>query len=162
MNERREWKRLAGGAAAGLAGTVVIETLLQANRRWAPQAAPPLEQEPGAYLIGEAEEKLPSSVRHKIPQGLEASAGQMLGLAYGVFFGALYPLLAPRGRNTAAKGATLGSLVWALGYLGWLPALKLMKPVWRQRAPQALVPLLEHVAYGICTATVYDWLRRKL
>jgi hypothetical protein len=50
----------------------------------------------------------------------------------------------------------------AAGYLGWLPALGLMPPVWEQEAPQAVVPAAEHLVYGVVTVAAYNWLRARL
>jgi hypothetical protein len=59
-------------------------------------------------------------------------------------------------------GAVLGGVCWAVGYAGWLPALGLMPPVWRQRAPQVVAPAAEHFAYGMATVAAYNWLSGRL
>jgi hypothetical protein len=43
----------------------------------------------------------------------------------------------PRGGSALLDGALLDIASWAAGYLGWLPALGLMPPVWRQDPPAA-------------------------
>ncbi|HEX5443941.1 MAG TPA: hypothetical protein VFW87_08945 [Pirellulales bacterium] len=53
-------------------------------------------------------------------------------------------------------GLVLGMAAWTAGYLGWLPALGLMRPVWKQNLPQALAPVAEHAVYGVVTDAVYD------
>ena len=58
--------------------------------------------------------------------------------------------------------AVLGVACWAAGYMGWLPALGLIPPVWQQEAPQAVAPVAEHVAYGMATVAAYDWLRVRV
>jgi hypothetical protein len=59
-------------------------------------------------------------------------------------------------------GLILGASAWAAGYLGWLPAMGLMRPVWRQNAPQAFAPAAEHAVYGMVTVAAYDWLQENL
>jgi hypothetical protein len=59
-------------------------------------------------------------------------------------------------------GIILGRANWATGYLGWLPASGLMRPIWKQKAPQAIAPIAEHTLYGMVTVAVYDWLRERV
>lgn len=56
-------KRIALGAAGGLAGTFAIQVLLTANQRWLPRALPPMHQEPGAFMVEKGEEMLLDPVR---------------------------------------------------------------------------------------------------
>ena len=63
--------RTGFGAAAGLAGTLVIQGLLAASQKWVPQSLPPIKQDPGEFMIEKAEEHLPEKVREKIPEQLE-------------------------------------------------------------------------------------------
>jgi hypothetical protein len=57
------------------------------------------------------------------------------------------------------EGPALGVACWAVGYPGWLPTLRLMPPVLRKRAQQAVAPVAEHVDYGVATVVAYNWLR---
>src|SRR5690242_9890534 len=150
-------KRIALGAAGGFAGTFALQTLLSASQRWLPSAAPPLRQHPGEFMVAKAEAVLPEQVRDRIPEGAETVAAQALGVGYGLTFGALYAALRPRGGSPLLDGLMLGTAAWAAGYLGWLPALGLMRPVWKQKAPQALAPVAEHAVYGAVTVAAYDW-----
>lgn len=154
--------QLAAGAAGGLAGTLVIHGLMGAEKRWWLSRIPPLRDEPGHFMVAKAESLVPRTWRRQIPSRVEQGVGQSLGIGYGIAFGALYAALRPRGGKPMADGLLLGLLCWAAGYLGWLPALGLMPPVWRQKLPQAMAPAIDHVAYGIATVVVYRWLRRLL
>jgi hypothetical protein len=110
-------------------------------------------------MVERAEARLPGAVRERIPGAVETGASRALAVGYGLAFGALYAAARPRGGNPWLEGAALGVACWAVGYPGWLPALGLMPPVWRQRAPQAVAPAVEHVAYGVATVAAYNWLR---
>jgi hypothetical protein len=154
--------RIALGAAGGLAGTLAIQALMAVSRKALPGSSPPMRGNPGQYMVEQAEEILPESVRERIPDAAESAAAQVLGLGYGVTFGALYAALRPRGGDPLTDGAILGAVCWAAGYLGWLPALGLMPPVGQQTAEQVLVPAAEHVAYGVTTVAAYDWLREQV
>ena len=155
-------KRILLGAAGGFAGTLALQALLSASQKWLPSAAPPLRQHPGEFMVEKAEETLPEQVRDHIPDVAEKAAAQALGVGYGLTFGALYAVVRPRGGSPLLDGLVLGAAAWAAGYLGWLPALGLMRPVWKQDAPQALAPAAEHAVYGMVTVAAYDWLQENL
>jgi hypothetical protein len=121
-----------------------------------------MRQNPGELMVETGKEALPEPVRQRLPPVVETGAAQMLAVGYGVTFGALYALLRPTGGAAVVDGVGLGIATWATGYLGWLPATGLMPPVWRQSAPQAIVPVAEHALYGIATVAVYDWLRARV
>lgn len=65
MNDGNMTQRLGLGAAAGLAGSVFIQGLLAASQKWAPQALPPIKQDPGDFMVEKAEELLPEGLRRK-------------------------------------------------------------------------------------------------
>jgi hypothetical protein len=153
--------RVALGAAGGFAGTMVLQALMAAGQKWRPDTLPPLRQDPSEFLVERAEDHLPEAVRGRIPDAVETGAARALAVGYGLAFGALYAAFRPRGGNPLLEGAALGVACWAVGYAGWLPALGLMPPVWRQRAQQAVAPAAEHVAYGVATVVAYNWLRRR-
>jgi hypothetical protein len=155
-------ERLALGFVGGLAGTMAIQALLGATQKWAPAAMPPMRDEPGHFMVEQAERLLPTRARGQIPAAVESGAGKLLGMGYGLTFGTLYAAVRPRGGSPLADGLLLGLVCWAAGYLGWLPAVGLMPPVWRQKAPQALAPVADHLAYGVATVAAYNWLRGRL
>ncbi|HWA99045.1 MAG TPA: hypothetical protein VG713_11160 [Pirellulales bacterium] len=155
-------KRGALGALGGLAGTVAIQSLLKASQKWAPSAVPPMRDEPGHFMVHKAKQALPRSAQSSIPKPIEKGAEQLLGIGYGLTFGALCAAVRNRRRSVVVDGALLGTLTWAAGYLGWLPAAGLMPPLWRQRTTQVAAPIAEHVVYGVITVAVYDWLNDHL
>ncbi len=155
-------KRMALGAAGGLAGTLAIQALLKAQQKWLPDSVPPFRREPGEFMVENAEDALPESVRRSIPETVESGAAQMLGLGYGLAFGALYGALRPAGGSPLRDGLILGMVNWTMGYMGWLPALGLMPPVWRQKPAQVVTPAAEHVVYGMATVAAYDWLHERV
>src|SRR5215813_7357716 len=160
MTIRSDWrKRIILGAAGGFIGTLAIQALLTASQRWLPNTVPPLRQNPGEFMVKTGEEAPPDSMRRRIPQVVETGAAQTLAVGYGLTFGGLYALLRPKGGPPFVEGVILGIVNWAAGYLGWLPALGFMPPVWRQKTPQAIAPIAEHALYGIVTVAMYDWLR---
>ena len=154
--------RLGLGAAAGMAGTVLIYALRTGSQKWAPSTVPPMRREPGEFMVEKAEELLDYRTREKIPRTVETSAAKALSFGYGMTFGALYAALRPKGGSILLDGVLLGLLTWAAGYLGWLPATGLMRPVWKQSAPEAIAPVVRHAAFGAATVAAYDALAEKL
>lgn len=163
MNDRnRILTRTALGAAGGLIGTLALQGLMAAAQRVAPGAQPPIRQDPGQFMVEAAEYALPQGVRERIPRGVEKAAAGTLAIGYGVTFGALYGALRPAGGEPVRDGLALGVACWAAGYLGWLPAFRLMPPVWDQETPQAIVPAAEHLVYGVATVAAYNLLRQRV
>jgi hypothetical protein len=153
--------RLLAGAAAGLAGTFVLQGLLAGSGRWAPQTLPPIRRDPAEFMVEKAESALPASRRAQVPPKGKAAAEKGLPVGYGATFGMLYGLAAAE-QSPLLAGVLLGLAAWAVGYLGWLPATGLMPPVTRQEPAQVAGPIATHVGYGLATAAAYRWLSRRL
>jgi hypothetical protein len=153
--------RLVAGAAAGLAGTFVLQGLLAGSGRWAPATLPPIRRDPAEFMVEQAESALPAARRPALPPAGRAAAEKGLQLGYGMTFGVLYGLVAGAGSPVLA-GVALGLATWAVGYLGWLPAAGLMPPVTRQEPARVAGPIATHVGYGIATGAAYQWLSGRL
>ena len=102
------FKRMALGAAGGFAGTLAIQALMAASKKWLPAALPPMREDPGQFMVETAEEALPADVRSEIPDAAESVAAQTLAAGYGLTFGALYGTLRPEGGNPLTDGLLLG------------------------------------------------------
>ncbi|HET7320893.1 MAG TPA: hypothetical protein VFI96_00185 [Longimicrobiaceae bacterium] len=155
MKELSTGERILTGAAAGLAGTL----LMQQIRRLSQQLSvpePPMREEPGKYMVEHAESTLPGRAREKVPAAAERAAARSLALGYGTTFGLLYGSFRPTAGNWVTGGAALGLATWAAGYVGWLPALGLMPPLTEQEPAQVAVPVVEHVLFGLATAAAYE------
>jgi hypothetical protein len=146
--------RLATGAAAGLAATLVLQPLRSATASRFPSTKAPMRQEPGKFMVERVGDALPTWASTRIPESVEKVAARSLGLGYGLTFGAGYALVRRQPGNVLIDGAALGLVTWAVGYLGWLSAAKLMPPVTRQPARQVATPILQHVVFGIVAAAV--------
>lgn len=149
-------QRLALGAAAGLAGTLAIRLAEMASEKWAPATLDPIRREPGRFFVQQIESPLPFGVRTKIPDVVENIAAQGMGYAYGMSFGALYAATRPEGGCVLVEGISLGLACWALGYLGWLPAIGIMNPIWKHEPAEIAGPIVRHGIYGLATVAAYD------
>ena len=96
-----------------------------------------------------------------MPKSVEAVGAKLLGLGYGMTFGVLYAVARRKTQRTLLEGALLGIATWAVGYLGWLPRARLMRPIWKQKPLQVAVPVAEHALYGVATVAGYRWLKER-
>src|SRR5690349_4717637 len=101
-----------------------MQGIRKANEKWLPGTAPRLRKDPGMFMVKKVEDALPEEVREQVPESAEKVAAGSLALGYGATAAALYT--AVRSEPAAlVDGAALGLGIWAIGYLGWIPALKL-------------------------------------
>ena len=148
---RTELINAAEGALGGIAGTLFIQQAMKLNEKLPAWLQPPSpSQDPGDFMISQVER-----VAQPLPEPVHGALARSLHFAYGTTWPALLGVFARRlmvgrdAKRAIATGAALGAGVWALGYLGWLPATGLL-PLRRQKkiAP-SLVGLLGHAAYGV-------------
>lgn len=72
--------------------------------------------------------------------------------AYGCTMGAVYGVLPVRWRlPPLASGVGFGMLVWAAGYLGWLPALRMDASATREPLRRNGMTIASHVVWGALT-----------
>lgn len=160
-------KRVAMGALAGAAGTALLQGMMTGAERFAPDTLPPMKKDPGEFMVEKAKQTLPRRARRQIPEAVESGVASSLGFGYGATFGAVYAAMRARARPASAtqilaEGAALGTATWASGYLGWLPATGLMRPVWKQEPKQVVSGILTHVLFGIATVGLFGWLAKRL
>jgi uncharacterized membrane protein YagU involved in acid resistance len=114
-----------------------------------------MKADPAQFLIHAAERA--TGIAGAVPKSDEKSAALATHAGYGTLFGVLYGLSRGRskGRSALGDGVVLGTVAYAAGHLGWLAALGLSKPVWKQDFPEIAGELLRHVAYGVATTAAY-------
>jgi len=142
-------QRVALGAVAGAGATILLQGVRKASAKAIPEGKPPMRKDPGEFMAHIA---LPAGA----PDALHDAAAKSLQLGYGMTSGALYAAMRAQSASPLIEGVLLGLGVWAVGYLGWLPALDMMPPITEHTPKQITVPIVQHVLFGIATATVYD------
>ena len=75
--------RVAGGAAAGLAATAALHQIHSATQERLPEAAAPIRQDPGEFMVEQAESVVPEATREQVPEPVEKAAAMSLHLGYG-------------------------------------------------------------------------------
>jgi hypothetical protein len=156
----------AEGVIGGAIGTLLVKETMALGRRLPEKLKPPaVSRDPGDFLLSRFEalrgRPLPWNVHDRIASGL--------GWAYGIGWGGLLGLAVAGLRTktvprTLLAGAGMGAVVWAVGYVGWLPSTGLTPPIHRQGASHVAVSLASHVLYGVAAAVpiaVIDRARQK-
>lgn len=81
---------------------------------------------------------------------------------FGAAAGSLYgPVEARLRGDRTLIGVGYGLAVWALSYLGWIPALRILPPATQHSAQRNVMMILAHVAWGAALAATYGRLRRR-
>lgn len=145
--------RTAAGAVAGVAATFVLQAVRTKTQELAPETTPPMREEPGKFMVNQAEQVLPDQTRVQVSDTVEQTAATSLALGYGATAGAIYGMLQSDDGNPLLEGVLLGLGTWAVGYLGWLPATDLMPPVTEQSTEQVVMPIAQHILFGVATTT---------
>jgi hypothetical protein len=128
------------GAVAGFLATLPMTAAMAAGRRMLPRA-----------------ERYPLPPRLIVERVLAGRGGEdaqrflaaFMHYAYGGATGAAYPRLAALlGGEGPASGAAYGVLVWALSYLGWIPAAGILAPATRHPRRRVALMVAVHLVWG--------------
>lgn len=148
-------KYLKSGAVAGLAGTTAMTGAMFLMKK---AGMVPGELEP-KEIIENAEEAV--GVRSHLPQSTFEASWTTLHFGYGTASGVVYAF-AQRAfdrERPFLMGPLFGTLLWAVGYCGWLPMLGLYPPPARLPKRKVTANILAHAVYGTATAVVHRLLR---
>jgi|SRR5579884_2789905 len=153
---------VATGAASSIAGTLALHLTHEAAYKYAPSTLPPMYEEPGHFIVRKAASVLPETTRTRITNGQRDRAASALSFTYGAIWPALYLALRGRKASVLFDGAALGFAVWGIGYLGWLPKLRLSPPVSQQTPMQIVNNVAQHALYGALTVAAWRGIRAAL
>src|SRR5215211_7263074 len=95
MSQHDLIKRVALGVAAGTAATFLLQGVRTTEQKLLPETMPPIREDPGEFMVEQAEELLPEEAREQVPATAETVAAKSLALGYGMTAGALYGALRP-------------------------------------------------------------------
>jgi hypothetical protein len=146
----------AGGAIGGAVGTLfLMQTLKQASEMLPEEVKPAIVQsDAGEFIVSKLEQLSGLPLSRTMHVGLTGA----LHWAYGIGWGSLLGLATAKRHSVRSVpaafifGGSLGALVWAVGYSGWLPAAKLKPVVRGPGSGYVLASLLGHIAYGVVSA----------
>jgi uncharacterized membrane protein YagU involved in acid resistance len=139
------WIRLFIGAAAGLAATAPMTLLMLAICRSLPKteryALPPEE------IVDSLAEK--AHLHEWMTPGRRRAVTLLSHFGYGAAAGMLYSALTrPGAKQPAARGVLYGLAVWATSYLGWLPAMDVLKPATEHPPRRSAMMISSHLLWG--------------
>ena len=151
---------LLAGALAGFTATVPMTAVMLSLHRALPaRQRYPL---PPRRITVRAARK--AHVAHELDEHERTAATWLAHFGYGTATGAAYAaLVAPRvGGHPVLKGTGFGLAVWALSYLGLMPALGLHPPATREPAGRNGWMILAHVAWGSVLGALTEPLNRRV
>lgn len=144
---------------AGLVGTVAMTSVMKgrASRWFAPDRLP-REFVPKQIVERVEEAVAPGALTEAEEMRLTMPAHYGYGGTMGAVYGPVRHRLA--GLPAPVVGALFGLGVWALGYVGWLPAIGVREGTAAGSRRRMVAPLVAHLVYGAATALVYEALDR--
>lgn len=153
---------VARGLAAGVLGTLAMDTLLFSRYRRGGGDSTFADWEFSSGLDSWADAPAPAQVGKRLVEGLfarelpparAALVDNITHWAFGVFGAVQYGVIVGSLSNRRiGYGLPFGASVWAAGYVV-LPAAKLYKPIWEYDRETLAKDLSAHLVYGLATAT---------
>lgn len=148
-----EFSRLLSGAIAGFTATVPMSVVMKGAQLLLPKreryALPP------SIITSQAARKAgqpPSSDKEHGVRTLVMHFG--VGAGFGLLYG-LSTKVAGKRQSGPLRGIIFGLLVWAVSYLGIMPALNLYNSPDREPARRHAMMIVAHLIWGITTGQVY-------
>ena len=145
--------RILLGGLAGIVGTAAMTAAMWRLHRRLPDAQryplPPRE------IVARM---LPDRIEAALPERGRQDLTLAAHFGYGAAAGAVYALgSGPAGPVT---GASYGVVVWAASYLGWIPAVQILKPATRHPAERDALMIAVHLVWGATMALALGELER--
>jgi uncharacterized membrane protein YagU involved in acid resistance len=143
------------GAISGIVATVPMTVpIIVARRTGLIGTPPPVEI---SANVAARTDLLPERIGGGFPiSWIAAHFGY--GGACGTVYALVTPTLPPA---PAVKGLVFGGLVWAVSYLGYLPAMKLYPAPDDDAPPRTIVMIAAHAVFGLALGQVEHRLRSR-
>lgn len=152
--------RLLRGFAAGVCGTLGMAGASFTMRRFVQPTAP----------IGKTHYENVVEVAHArsqpdappLDRDLQIRLAEVAHLAFGGFWGVVWAMLRRDRRiRPMMHGAAFGTIVWALAFGAYMPALRLARGLWQMDLYELTRTWVSHVAFGVVTSLVLGSRRRR-
>lgn len=149
-------RAMVGGIVGGTVGAALMLPVFEGAKR-----VGLLREAPPVRVIDRAAAEA-TDTGQPLAAGDRQAAAVVSHVVYGAVAGALYGLAQEKlEMPAAAAGPVYGLLLWAVGYLGWMPAAGVLPEPWRQRRGDALVPVAAHLVFGLALGLVARVGRRE-
>jgi len=166
MRTRRQLTPLgaiASGMAAGLVGTVCMDTVRflrqrraggeQSFRKWEFAKVRTWQEAPDPGQV--AKRVIEGFTERELPDGLAWPISTMMHWSTGASWGAMYGVVAASARKpNPVYGVPFGTLAWLTAY-AVLPTAGLYKPIWKYDGKTLTEDLSAHLVYGVATSTAF-------
>jgi uncharacterized membrane protein YagU involved in acid resistance len=138
-------RKIVKGAAAGLIATAPMSACMLIGWTFLPRREKyPL---PPRLITEEIMQRIGIEARMSEDKLVSLTIASHFG--YGALFGAIYALFGARmPLSPSLKGILTGLAVWVGSYLGWLPAMGILRPATRHPWRRNLMMILAHVVWG--------------
>jgi uncharacterized membrane protein YagU involved in acid resistance len=155
---RPDWLvSLVAGMLAGCAATVPMTALMEVMRR----RRPPHERYRPTPIAITSRAAAKLGLRQHVPSHRWSAASLASHFTYGASMGALYAAVAQFIRlPPLLAGAVYGLIVWAGGYLGWVPALGLYRRSTQQPKTRRRLNIWSHLVWGVTLDVLWRGLGR--
>jgi len=142
------------GALGGVLGTLVVKRTIKIGSKLPEKLKPPeIRRDPAELVVSQIEAWRGQPLTKEAHRAIARSLPWVYGVTWGSVLGlAVARLRMKTTRRIILSGAGLGALVWAVGYVGWLPRAKVTEPVTRQGTGHVVNGILTHVIYGVAAA----------
>jgi uncharacterized membrane protein YagU involved in acid resistance len=139
------------GVVAGIAATVPMSVVMELMHRQLPRREryplPPRRIIDSVVIRAGLDEEVDEVTRREL--------ALLNHFAYGAAVGAAYGPIADRVPvHPAITGIGYGVGVWAVSYLGWVPALGILEPATEQPVRRNALMIAAHMVWGAATAYV--------
>lgn len=139
-------RRLLKGAAAGFVATAPMSlsmligwTLLPRREKY------PL---PPRLIAEELTERV--GLEDRVDENARLGLTVFSHFGYGALFGAVYAMFNNRiPMHSSLRGALAGLALWSGSYLGWLPAVGILRPATRHPWRRNLLMIIAHLVWGV-------------
>jgi uncharacterized membrane protein YagU involved in acid resistance len=155
------------GASAGLVGTLVLTVAMRATAKLLES---PIRSGPGGGEPDQANTEPPAILVRKLAGGLfereltpavQNALGQILHWGYGALWGLVYGIVQGSiGFPAALHGTVLGLILWLVGPLGLVPAMKISPMDAQRESPRLIRSLIFHQVYGWAVALAFSLFSR--
>ena len=144
------------GAISGFAATAVMTGAMELMFRRLPRSEQyPLPPREITMRIAQQ-----SGIERSLDEQQRVAATLAAHFAFGAGAGALYPAFAEKLKvPPAVTGIAYGVAVWIVSYLGWIPALKILKPATAHPFRRNALMIAAHVVWGVATGLMSDRLK---
>jgi uncharacterized membrane protein YagU involved in acid resistance len=148
-------KRVLIGSLAGLVATLPMTMIMEMLHR----QLPPTERYP--LPPREITEKLAeeADVKDELSEPEQTGLTLVSHFAYGTAAGAAYVLTADRlPLSPILRGPAFATALWAASYLGWLPALGILRPATEHPPRRNALMIAAHLVWGATAAAITNQL----